>query len=104
MSVISRQRVLEILCEECAYRCKTEEVKLKCCFNYHAISTLPCADVKPVVRGEWEIIDRNELGERLFSCPLCGGSVWRFTAPNYCLNCGADMQKWAKDNPERSEE
>lgn len=98
---IEKDAALNMVCYTCCFEPSSCGPK---CADYLCIKEIPSADVKPVVRGAWEIIDRDELGERLFSCPLCGGSVWRFTAPNYCLNCGADMQKWAQEHPEGAEE
>lgn len=97
MNLINKQRVLEILCEECAYRCKTEEVKLECCFNYQMISELPCADVKPVVRGEWIEIEAARVGTaKQYTCSVCKQPRYMAYAPpndNFCHECGADMRK-----------
>ena len=46
-------------------------------------------DLKPVVRGEWEVIDYAE--PRRYVCSICHiGLGWHTT--NYCPNCGADMR------------
>lgn len=56
--------------------------------------------VKPMVKGEWEIIPTDEDGNPLknsdneiyFSCSVCKKSVWERRTPNFCPNCGADMR------------
>ena len=64
------------------------------------------ADVKPIVRGEWEDeapeYDKKIAGRHRFKCSVCGkepdyftggyGDWWCCIAPNYCPNCGADMR------------
>lgn len=69
---------------------------------YTAASRIPPANVKPVVRGEWEPWERGEYDEprpfpKYFRCSACkiayvkgvsGELTWRF-----CPNCGAEMRK-----------
>lgn len=72
------------------------------------IENLPAADVKPVVRGEWNEIERGGLLTRyaLFRCTHCGNifKVYEDTLnagrgdKNFCPNCGADMRKEATDD------
>lgn len=61
---------------------------------------IPAADVRPVVRGKWEI-DNSYAGPGLMNlrCSVCGefGGTWRdCTLPSmlykFCPNCGADME------------
>lgn len=68
--------------------------------EYQRIEELPAADVRPVVRGEWEI-DNSYAGPGLMNlrCSVCGefGGTWRdCTLPSmlykFCPNCGADMR------------
>lgn len=47
--------------------------------------TLPAADVRPVVRGEWM---KNGWSIR---CSVCGYDM-PFSVRNYCPNCGAVME------------
>lgn len=54
-----------------------------------AVSRLPAADVRPVVRSEWVLNDN-----RTWSCKRCHSWIpdeQRYYA-NYCLFCGADMR------------
>lgn len=63
------------------------------------LKKLPAADVRPVVYGEWEIVE-----EKINEIP-CGGSIairhrrcsvckqpMGFQKENFCGNCGADMK------------
>lgn len=67
------------------------------------IGSIPSADVKPVVRGEWEqieIIDDDSpsgVNDDVARCKNCGyqetaGLYWAQTYLHYCPNCGADMR------------
>lgn len=67
------------------------------------ISSIPPADVRPVVRGKWELDSRG-----LYSCSCCGQSapydvqadiIEYWPHLNYCPNCGADMRE-ADNDPE----
>ena len=62
-----------------------------------AVDSVQAVDARPVVRGKWEIVKRDILGNQLFLCPLCGESIWRYYTPNYCINCGADMSQRSGD-------
>ena len=55
-----------------------------------AVSDIPDADVKPVVRGHW--IAKPE-GARFpyYECSECGDISYAYA--KYCLNCGADMSQ-----------
>ncbi len=56
------------------------------------IEQYPAADVKPVIRSEWEITDVDHgNGNKCFHCPECGEDEWRDDEPNYCPSCGAQM-------------
>lgn len=66
---------------------------------------VPAADVRPVVRGTWEIAN-SYAGPGLMNlkCSVCGefGGTWREnTFPsllyNFCPNCGADMREAKSD-------
>lgn len=61
--------------------------------------SIPAADVRPVVRGEW-VNDHNgkySVSGDNFYCSICKDpSLRAFGKPaktNYCPNCGADMRK-----------
>lgn len=60
------------------------------------------ANVKPVVRGKWELIERRIISKvQIWKCPNCGNILevreTTFNAGrgdcNYCPNCGADMRE-----------
>ncbi len=56
------------------------------------IEQIPAADVRPVVRGEWQfhMFTANSWG---YECRVCH-TTW--DAPtNFCPNCGADMREEA---------
>jgi hypothetical protein len=90
---IKKERALQLLEENAS----DDEVF----FAARAIEAEPPADVKPVVRGEWEIIPTDEDGNPLknsnneiyFGCSVCKESVWERRTLNFCPNCGADMRK-----------
>lgn len=70
------------------------------------IEAIPTADVRPVVRGKWEVVDwveYDEQGECVhypkegLCCTSCKNVfkkklLWK---NNYCPNCGADMIEYA---------
>lgn len=68
----------------------------------------PAADVKPVVRGEWDEIERGGLLNKyvLFRCTHCGNifKVYEDTLnagrgdKNFCPHCGADMRTEVNDD------
>lgn len=59
----------------------------------YAISKIPAADVRPVVRGEWEW----EMYQYTPYCSICGGRGFPGPANgkkyNFCPNCGSDMRE-----------
>lgn len=57
------------------------------------IDCIPPADVKPVVRGEWELVDEAE--PRRYGCSRCKRLSW--DESNFCPNCGCDMRKEKDD-------
>lgn len=53
------------------------------------IIELPAADVRPVVRGQWE-----NTGSDVWKCSACGYGIMPWNAGvNFCPNCGADMRE-----------
>lgn len=50
----------------------------------------PAADVKPVVRGEWEKVGTIENTWLVSKCSVCGSQT--IDAGEYCPNCGARME------------
>ena len=69
-----------------------------------AVTNCPAADVKPVVRGKWELCERRIISRvEIWKCSNCGNifEVRRTTLNagrgdcNFCPHCGADMQEEA---------
>lgn len=58
------------------------------------IRSIPVADVRPVVHGEWEMA--NQPG--VYACSICGcyGTRHEAIEYNFCPNCGADMRSELK--------
>ena len=66
------------------------------------LAKIPAADVRPVVRGEWEqkeVFEANGNVDELQSafCPVCQRYhttpyTYYFTHYNFCPNCGAEMR------------
>ena len=65
-------------------------------FALSDIAAIPAADVRPVVRGEWEW----EMYQYTPHCSICGGAGFPGPANgkryNFCPNCGADMRTGAE--------
>lgn len=76
-----------------------ENPKITCGEIQSLFESIPFADVKPVVRGEWEErivedIDHDPYGffKRRWYCSSCGR--WQtHGSTKFCPNCGADMRK-----------
>ena len=60
------------------------------------INAIPPADVRPVVRGEWE-----RVGDGEYKCLACTAEVEvgeaYIAAMHFCPNCGADMKVEGND-------
>ena len=56
------------------------------------IDQQPTADVREVVRGEWEYTGISEDINDMYMCSNCKMFVYS-KKWNYCPNCGADMRK-----------
>lgn len=65
-----------------------------------AVATIPAADVRPVIRGEW--IKQEPYNQNYWKCSNCGetnkyayrdGDVTIYELQDFfCPNCGADMR------------
>lgn len=64
------------------------------CLLNGRLNALPAADVKPVVRGEWERHWNITFGW-VWECSSCGQE--NFSIYKFCPNCGAEMRKEAKE-------
>ena len=84
---ISREAALEALCADCC----AKECNKELCQDWHNLSVVPAADVRPVVRGMWKL---NKDGSGV--CSVCGRTqlnCWDLDNwDNYCHHCGADMR------------
>lgn len=96
---ISREAVISEFCDDCMDKewCKSNG---ESCSRIKNINAVPASDVRPVVRGKWEI-DNSYAGQGLMNlrCSVCGefGGTWRdCTLPSmlykFCPNCGANMR------------
>ena len=60
-----------------------------------SLKSIPAADVRPVVRGRWEL-DRDPGEPWRYVCNICGektkDTVMGKPRANFCPNCGADMR------------
>ena len=86
---ISREETLKRLCKDVCNvsDCQCDEIR---CEEWFVIHDIPAADVRTVVRGEWEEED-SASNRWSFRCSVCGkgGRGYKF---NFCSNCGADMR------------
>lgn len=94
------------LCSKCQYIEDWTPDECNHCLAPEAIKSIEMttpADVKPVVRGEWkDYSDRMYPKRHDYHCPKCGERAdyfvcgtedwWCAYEPNFCPNCGADMQ------------
>ena len=64
------------------------------------VDGIPAADVEPVRRGEWIIIEDEYCGYA--KCSVCGDEFTSWEGDcaitPYCPNCGAKMELEEKDN------
>ena len=59
-----------------------------------AILSVPSADVRENVKGEWILKSTN--GEWFDCCSKCGYVEWD-NPSNFCPNCGADMRQRSEE-------
>lgn len=69
------------------------------------LKQIPAADVRPVVKAEWERPKGSTPRSWIFVCSKCGDRAY-FPVPkyfpkgcgyNFCPNCGADMREAGTD-------
>lgn len=81
---IEREAAIKAVCDCVPHSCDISSCGFACS-EADALSKLPAADVRPVVRGKWI---KNGWSIRCSEC-------WHdmpFSVRNYCPNCGADMR------------
>ena len=67
-----------------------------------ALSCIPVADVKPIVRGKWKDAVQGAYDSPHVLCSICGEYFWRyFKNFDFCPNCGANMKE-EKNEPKRN--
>ena len=73
-----------------------------------AIDSIPPADVRPVVRGEWISVSESAWDGNEYKCSACGWTCSdnEFSDDptedyRFCPNCGADMRKEKQDVHQR---
>lgn len=62
-----------------------EKVSLIAC-----VTSMPAADVKPVVHGHWET-NSDRPDTLICSVCKCGFDMWKHDPHNFCSNCGANL-------------
>ena len=61
-----------------------------CEYDAGLIDEIPAADVAPVVRGQWNVIEGRRLDNAI--CSNCGRRFQAYyEAYSFCPNCGAKM-------------
>lgn len=63
---------------------------------FDIIDFIPAAEVRPVVRGRWEIVTGSN-GKEYMVCSECRVSQTLTGTFSYCPNCGADMRGGGKE-------
>jgi hypothetical protein len=60
------------------------------------LDEVPTADVRPVVRGKWEVKSQKIRGYSIdfYKCSVCGNEPDE--KYNFCPQCGADMREKAE--------
>ena len=90
MDFISREAAEQVACEACE-RPGCPTLWGDVCDSIDRLNTIPAADVRPVVRGEWKTsYEAFGLLPFCLKCSKCNEAT--FIQYNYCPNCGADMR------------
>lgn len=96
---ISREMALEAISEECKVCGPSGNCPfiMNCWIKQHrkALLNVPAADVRPVVRGRWNVVSFRNVRTGVLKkcvCSVCSFTETYFKEPNFCPNCGADMR------------
>ena len=90
---IAREAVLKVLDEKFREKSRVFNYTAQGAILYcaYVVEKAPAADVKEVVRGEWNKINRETTGLPWeWRCNQCGCP--QDYNHNFCPNCGADMR------------
>lgn len=82
---IKREDAFTVLTEYYHHRADIQNEALR-----EALTRVPAADVRPVVRGLWKRVDPRSTVVT-FRCSECNYYA-HVNATNFCPNCGADMR------------
>ena len=80
---ISREAAYDTLTDYYHHRTDIQHQTLR-----EALSRVPAADVRPVVRGTWEYISFMTC-----RCSVCKEVFHELDGDNFCPNCGASMRE-----------
>ena len=87
-------KLLKAACDECRDTCEEFDgfyADCNQCIMHSVVKgvpAIPAANVRPVVRAEWEAVDQEE--PRTYGCSACK-RLSKFPHA-YCPNCGATME------------
>lgn len=59
-----------------------------------ALNRVPTADVRPVARAKWDVVEKPLEKATICECSECKNRIWMYDGDdgwNFCPNCGADM-------------
>jgi hypothetical protein len=87
---ISREAALNAMLEFAEfYSCEIHNAE-ECVIEY--MNAIPAADVKPVVRGKWKLLEGG--AGRCSNCKSVLKDVWDYDGSDpFCSECGADMRE-----------
>lgn len=90
---ISRQSVLNALCNDCELYKNEKQTCFSKCEEYHFLVTLPSVKPKEKV-GHWNtyIVSCDGIDEEWLECSECMWSNALLIPRNYCPNCGCRME------------
>jgi hypothetical protein len=89
---ISRQAVMNALCDGCELFKNGEQTCHSKCEEYHFLATLPSVTPQPKT-GHWNTykLSQGGIDEEWLECSECMWSNALSIPRNYCPNCGAKM-------------
>jgi hypothetical protein len=90
---ISRQAVMNALCDGCELFKNGEQTCHSKCEEYHFLATLPSVTPQPKT-GHWNTYElaQGGINEKWLECSECMWSNALLIPRNYCPNCGCRME------------